>query len=98
MTIQECEEAAAELSLDATIKKLGGPAKLAEQGIDGFEVAQALYWFLAMNYEGQWSPEYRALCQLGYTPAPNERVVPPGNPRLVYRILCQQAGLEDHLR
>jgi hypothetical protein len=32
------------------------------------DAAQALYWYCALNYSGQWSGLYRILCASSYRP------------------------------
>lgn len=33
-----------------------------------FDIAEALYTWLCLNHKGQWSDEYRRLCQLQFKP------------------------------
>ncbi len=41
-------------------------------GSNLFDLHQALYWFCADNYEGQWDVLYSILSQSPYKPAPTE--------------------------
>jgi len=35
-----------------------------------FDVAEALHCYLSLNHNGQWSDEYRMLCQSKFKPSP----------------------------
>lgn len=52
-----------------------------------FAAAQGLHWWLSENHEGQWSEEYRMLCELDYNPGALERGPEDGLAQDIYDAL-----------
>jgi hypothetical protein len=61
----------------------GGDAELTR-----WRLAEGIYWWLADHHSGQWSEEYRMLCNIPFKPAPSANGPTDPDSGSVYAALC----------
>lgn len=55
---------------------------------EAIDLACGIHWYCSDHHNGQWSPEYRAMCETGYRPGPME-IAPVGEDAVrIYEDLC----------
>ena len=52
-----------------------------------FDAACALHWYCCNYHGGQWSAEYRIMCELDYTPSPLENEPRSEEEAEIYKML-----------
>ena len=63
--------------------------RMADPDPDGWDTAEAVYWFASYHYCGQADPLYSALCATEYEPDPLAcGVTPDTHAEMIYADLC----------